>query len=72
MRFLEDPVVAQIVIAGCLASCILFAILQLIYRLWLHPLAKYPGPLLARITNLYSAYHAWRGDIHRDIHLKYG
>ncbi|KAJ5822466.1 benzoate 4-monooxygenase cytochrome P450 [Penicillium robsamsonii] len=46
-----------------------------IYRLIFHPLAQYPGPLLGRITNLYAAYHAWKGDIHEDIwrcHQKYG
>ncbi|EPS29076.1 hypothetical protein PDE_04025 [Penicillium oxalicum 114-2] len=46
-----------------------------IYRLIFHPLAQYPGPLLGRITNLYAAYHAWKGDIHEDIwrcHQKHG
>lgn len=46
-----------------------------IYRLTLHPYAKYPGPFLAKLTNAYSAYHAWKGDIHIDMHLcheKYG
>lgn len=38
-------------------------------------MAKYPGPLLAKLTNLYAAYHAWKGDIHLDIalcHKRYG
>ena len=45
------------------------------YRLTLHSLAKYPGPLLGRITDLYSLYHALRGDIHIEfyrLHQKYG
>ncbi|KAF5856985.1 hypothetical protein ETB97_006441 [Aspergillus alliaceus] len=48
---------------------------RIIYQAWFHPLAKYPGPVLAKFTNLYGAYHAWRGDIHRDMHRchqKYG
>ncbi|TWU71772.1 hypothetical protein ED733_002837 [Metarhizium rileyi] len=41
----------------------------------LHPLASYPGPLLGRCTNLYAAYHAWRGTVHTDMyrcHQRYG
>jgi cytochrome P450 len=47
----------------------------LIYRLYFHPLAKYPGPFLAKITSLYSAYHGYVRDIHIDVqacHEKYG
>ena len=46
-----------------------------VYRVAFHPLAKYPGPFLAKFTNLYAGYHAWTGDIHEDVyrcHLKYG
>lgn len=46
-----------------------------IYRLSLHPLAKYPGPLLAKVTNLYAVYHAYIGDLHLDMfrcHEMYG
>lgn len=46
-----------------------------IYRIFLHPLAKYPGPLLAKITDLYQTYHALKGDRHLEfyrIHEKYG
>lgn len=45
------------------------------YRIWFHPLSKYPGPVLAKLSNLYSAYYAWTGDIHVDMwrcHQKYG
>ncbi|KAL7896740.1 cytochrome P450 [Trichoderma sp. SZMC 28014] len=58
-----------------LAILLLYGLYVLVYRALFHPLAKYPGPFLAKFTNLYSAYHAWKGDIHLDIyrcHQKYG
>ncbi|KAI9811993.1 MAG: hypothetical protein M1827_004885 [Pycnora praestabilis] len=45
------------------------------YRLTLHPLAKYPGPLLGKITEAYSVYQAWTGRRHInfwDLHQQYG
>ncbi|KAI0110541.1 cytochrome P450 [Hypoxylon sp. NC0597] len=51
------------------------SLLFVVHRIVSHPLPKYPGPLLAKFTNLYAAYHAWKGDIHIDMwrcHLKYG
>ncbi|KAI7260765.1 hypothetical protein D0864_09706 [Hortaea werneckii] len=45
------------------------------YRIFFHPLAKYPGPLLAKVTDLNSTYHAVRGDRHLEFwrcHEKYG
>ncbi|KAI1176152.1 cytochrome P450 [Nemania sp. FL0916] len=46
-----------------------------IYRLLFHPYAQYPGPFLAKVSNFYSAYQAWTGNIHIDMgmcHKRYG
>jgi cytochrome P450 len=46
-----------------------------IYTIFLHPLAKYPGPLLAKLTDLHSTFHALRGDRHLEfhrLHARYG
>ena len=46
-----------------------------IYRLAFHPLSKYPGPFLAKITDIHIAWHAWRGSRHLHLyrcHEKYG
>ncbi|KAH8651813.1 cytochrome P450 [Tricladium varicosporioides] len=50
-------------------------IIVAIYRILFHPYSKYPGPLLAKFTTLYGAWHAYYGDVHLDIercHAKYG
>ncbi|KAF9651179.1 cytochrome P450 [Thelephora ganbajun] len=47
-----------------------------LYRLSpLHPLARYPGPVLARISKLWFAHLNWQGKQHvhyRNLHKKYG
>lgn len=46
-----------------------------VYQLYIHPLAKHPGPLLGRITRLYDLYHAYKGDKHillYHLHQEYG
>ncbi|GAB7349663.1 hypothetical protein MBLNU459_g0337t1 [Dothideomycetes sp. NU459] len=46
-----------------------------IYRLYFHPLAHVPGPLICRVTSLWTHYHAWAGDEARLItafHARYG
>ncbi|QSZ31009.1 hypothetical protein DSL72_000570 [Monilinia vaccinii-corymbosi] len=51
-------------VSATLVSLVYLAILT-IYRLTIHPLAKYPGPFLAKITDWYSVYHAWKGPVVR-------
>jgi hypothetical protein len=47
----------------------------IVYRLTLHPLAKYPGPRLAACTDIYLAYYAYLGSRHLEYarcHELYG
>jgi hypothetical protein len=52
-----------------------YLVLVTLYRLTLHPLAKYPGPLLWRISPIPSCISLLRGRIsfdYHEFHLKYG
>ncbi|KAH9904867.1 cytochrome P450 [Xylariomycetidae sp. FL2044] len=54
---------------------IVYFILLTGYRLFLHPLSRYPGPFLARITNLYSAVNVVLLRLHVktfESHQRYG
>ncbi|KAF5590094.1 cytochrome P450 monooxygenase [Fusarium subglutinans] len=42
----------------------------IVYYRYLHPLAKYPGPPLASVTNLWKTYHLWNLRLpHMLVHL---
>ena len=64
-------------IPGALSCFTAYIVLKIIYRLWFHPLAKFPGPKLAAATSCYEFYHSiiqdgtfpWRI---KDMHEKYG
>ncbi|KAI1778815.1 cytochrome P450 [Hypoxylon cercidicola] len=57
------------------AICFLSISVLVSYRIFLHPLSKYPGPLLAKISEVYAGYYAISMNLHirtRLDHLKYG
>ncbi|KAF7194721.1 Cytochrome P450 monooxygenase, partial [Pseudocercospora fuligena] len=57
------------------AKLIVVKTIEAFYNLYLHPLRKYPGPLLARATGLWYIYHLCNGSLTQatsDAHTKYG
>jgi hypothetical protein len=53
----------------------LWGIGYVVYMRYLHPLAKYPGPFAASLTNLWKAYTMYQGHMEyviRDLHDKHG
>ncbi len=59
-----------------LLTAIIYILSTYTYRLFFHPLAKFPGPKLAAATSLYSAYYdiCTPGLIKRlpELHRQYG
>jgi len=60
---------------GGTAALVILLLARATYLAFFHPLARYPGPWIAKFTNAYAAYHGWKGDIHLDMwrcHQRYG
>ncbi|KJZ75114.1 hypothetical protein HIM_05600 [Hirsutella minnesotensis 3608] len=67
--------IAQLAAVWAASSALIYTLLLLSYRITLHPLAKYPGPLLARLTDSYGAFFAASRSLHLvtfENHVKYG
>ncbi|RAH44190.1 cytochrome P450 [Aspergillus brunneoviolaceus CBS 621.78] len=61
--------------AAATVTCLVYGCALALYRLFLHPLSRYPGPRLAILTDWYVLYYAWRGDLHKQVqqwHARYG
>ena len=53
----------------------LYVVIIAVYNLYFHPLASYPGPLLARASRLWYIKSLLQGTIHsdvRDLHARFG
>ncbi|KAJ5668939.1 hypothetical protein N7462_010009 [Penicillium macrosclerotiorum] len=65
MSMLGNVVILLLIGVGCGA----------LHRIYFHPLAKQPGPLLARLSSIPNWYHAKKGDRHvwlYRLHTEYG
>lgn len=65
---------SHIVIAGAL-SILAATILRAIYRVYFHPLAHIPGPLLAKVSTGYAYYYNLNARFYLQIqklHEQYG
>ncbi|TVY16709.1 Pisatin demethylase [Lachnellula arida] len=48
---------------------------HIVYQCFLHPLAKYPGPLLASLTNVWKTYYVYKHILHEklvELHEQHG
>jgi hypothetical protein len=75
MHYLERPSVAFPLIAAFVWVCYLLGLT--IYRLYVHPIAKIPGPKLAALSRWYEFYYdvICKGQFSfhiQELHKKYG
>ncbi|KIW05052.1 uncharacterized protein PV09_04207 [Verruconis gallopava] len=63
------------VVVSCLFALVLYSVVFVVYRRYLHPLSKYPGPFLHSVSGLPAALSLLRGRYAFDnklLHEKYG
>lgn len=78
-RPMNTMTLAEIIISiqklGCSAVLGFAIILYILYQRFFHPLARYPGPLWASLSNSWKAYYVYRLTIHErliEAHRYYG
>ncbi|KAF4556756.1 Cytochrome P450-like protein 51 [Elsinoe fawcettii] len=49
-------------------SAVAGLLLRVVQTISFHPLSKCPGPFTAKLTDLWAAYHGWRGDLAHVLH----
>lgn len=57
------------------AALISYISLHIAYNVLFHPLSRYPGPFVAKLSDAYNGYYAFTRQLHtitRQNHLKYG
>jgi hypothetical protein len=69
--------VVALLLPAALATIIAYAVYTVVYNVYFHPLAKFPGPPMARITIYWKAYVeciANRSFCHEliELHARYG
>jgi cytochrome P450 len=72
-RMSQNPVVSLLICAAAICALRLTAII--VYNLYLHPLAKYPGPWHLAISDVFYARMIVGGNVHNQLlqmHEKYG
>lgn len=73
----QYPITSAIATTAVLASSYLTGLTTslLVYRIWLSPLNKFPGPFVAKITSLWMTTEAINKDLYLkldSLHQKYG
>lgn len=69
----ENP---WLVVSAVICATAVGSIVTVVYRIFFHPLAHVPGPLLAKASTLYSYWYTFRGgrfylQVHK-LHAQYG